>query len=388
MSQSLALERLRALGASAMWVVYHDYAGLGRAKAVPKGRFGDVAASGVSFAMANWDLIVNDHQVPHPAFGADSGDFRALPDPAFIVPVPHRPGVAQAAATLVTDTGEPWPGDPRALLAAQVRRLAARGIRVQAAFEAEFAIVAADRGPDGLLTDPARMFTVDELDHRWALGERLLAALEVAEIPVHQWAKEYGPGQFELSLLPADPVAAADRYLFARQLLRALAREVGLEVAPCGTYLTHLEQDFVFHAHTFTEEAFVTDDPDEVADRIEESTPDLLIGTHLEEEVAGALNVPFLPLCPPVATHPFAQSPLMGYAGSTTLADALDGVLRRREEKPEPLPPGLPWTDAALEELEEIPAFLRGRARRLAEERARELQAPEVTPEILADARA
>jgi len=240
MSQSLALERLRALGASALWVVYHDYAGLGRAKAVPKGRFADVATSGVSFAMANWDLIVNDHQVPHPAFGADSGDFWALPDPSFIVPVPGRPGVAQAAATLLTDTGEPWPGDPRALLAAQVDRLAARGIHVQTAFEAEFAIVPADRGPDGLLTDPSRMFTVDELDHRWALGERLLAALETAEIPVHQWAKEYGPGQFELSLLPADPVAAADRHLFARQVLRALSRELGLQASSMPKPFTDL----------------------------------------------------------------------------------------------------------------------------------------------------
>ena len=42
----------------------------------------------------------------------------------------------------------------------------------------------------------------------------------------------------------------------------ALAREVGLEIITCGTYLTHLERDFLFHAHTFTEGAFVEDDPD------------------------------------------------------------------------------------------------------------------------------
>ena len=29
--------RLTELGADALWVVYHDYAGLGRAKAVPRG---------------------------------------------------------------------------------------------------------------------------------------------------------------------------------------------------------------------------------------------------------------------------------------------------------------------------------------------------------------
>ena len=62
----------------------------------------------------------------------------------------------------------------------------------------------------------------------------------------------------------------------------ALSREVGLEVVACGTYLTHLESDFLFHAHTFTEGGFVEEDPEGVAARIEASGPDLVIGTHLE----------------------------------------------------------------------------------------------------------
>lgn len=182
-------------------------------------------------------------------------------------------------------------------------------------------------------------------------------------------------------------VAVFGDFTYALGLGYALAREVGLEVASCGTYLGHLERDFLFHAHTFTDDAYVADDPGEVADKIEASGPDLIVGTHLEEEVAESLGVPFLPLCPPVAEHPFVQRPLMGYAGSTVLADALEGALRREEPRPEAAVPGLPWSEEALEELEEIPAFLRGRARRLAEERAREIRAREVTPEILEDAR-
>lgn len=182
-------------------------------------------------------------------------------------------------------------------------------------------------------------------------------------------------------------VAIFGDFTYTLGLGYTLAREVGLEVASCGTYLAHLERDFLFHANTFTEDAFIADDPDEVADRIEASDPDLIVGTHLEAEVAGSLKVPFLPLCPPVAVHPFVQRPLMGYAGSTVLADALERAPRHGEERPEVVIPGLPWTEEALEDLEEIPAFLRGRARRLAEERAREIKAPEVTPEILEEAR-
>jgi len=166
----------------------------------------------------------------------------------------------------------------------------------------------------------------------------------------------------------------------------ALAREVGLEIIACGTYLTHLERDFLFHAHTFTERAFVEDDPDEVASRIEAAKPDLVIGTYLEKGVADSLGVPFLPLCPPVTDRPFVGRPLMGYAGSSVLADALDNVLREKATEPA-REAGIQWTDGALQEVSEMPLFLRGRARRLAEERARRQGSAEVTREIFLESR-
>jgi light-independent protochlorophyllide reductase subunit B len=178
-------------------------------------------------------------------------------------------------------------------------------------------------------------------------------------------------------------------FTYATGLGYALSREVGLKVAWAGTYLAHLEKDFLFHAHTFTEDAFVEDDPQAVAARVEATAPDLLVGTGLEREVADALGVPFLPLCPPVFEHPFVEKPLMGYAGSSVLADTLEGVLRewREQHGEETAARGPGWTEEALTELEEIPAFLRGRARRLAEERARALDSHEVTPEILEESR-
>lgn len=183
---------------------------------------------------------------------------------------------------------------------------------------------------------------------------------------------------------------------YALGLGYTLAREVGMEVAWAGTYLPHLEADFRFHAATFTDEAFAEDDPDRVAARIEETGPDLLVGTRLEAPVAESLGIPFLPLCPPVRGRPFVGSPLMGYGGSNALADALDRASRRpatRGEAMRVLSPtegrasGPAWTEEALLELEDVPAFLRGRARRLAEEHAREAGSPEVTSEILAESR-
>jgi light-independent protochlorophyllide reductase subunit B len=181
-------------------------------------------------------------------------------------------------------------------------------------------------------------------------------------------------------------VAIFGDFTYALGLGYALAREVGLEVAVCGTYLGHLERDFLFHAHTFTDEAFVEDDPEEVSARIEAAEPDLVIGTYLEEGVADSLDVPFLPFCPPVAHSPFVGRPLMGYTGSSVLADALDGALGRRDEE-HVESTGMPWTDEALDELAQIPSFLRGRARRLAEERAGELGSDAVTRQIFLESR-
>ena len=81
--------------------------------------------------------------------------------------------------------------------------------------------------PDALLADTGRMFSVEQLDERWPMAARILADFDSAGVDVHQVAKEYGPGQYEISLLPTDPLAAADRFLLARQLIRAAARAEG-----------------------------------------------------------------------------------------------------------------------------------------------------------------
>ena len=112
------LARLEALGADFLWVVYHDYSGIGHAKAVTRERFSEVAERGVTWAKANWNIAIDDELIPHAGFAADSGDFLARPDPATVVPVPYRPRVAQALADLTDDLGAPWAGDPRGRLRA------------------------------------------------------------------------------------------------------------------------------------------------------------------------------------------------------------------------------------------------------------------------------
>lgn len=162
----------------------------------------------------------------------------------------------------------------------------------------------------------------------------------------------------------------------------AIAREVGLEVACAGTYLEHLEPDFLSQTKSFTDSAFVTGDPDDVASRLEEADPDILIGTRAEREVADELGVPFLQLCAPADSRAFVERPLMGYAGSSVLADLLKEALTDVGERPKTSVRGPRWTEEALKVLDETPSFLRGRTRRLAEEYAKENHAREITREV------
>ncbi|MEK6719698.1 MAG: glutamine synthetase family protein [Chloroflexota bacterium] len=222
-----ATRSVEALGADFLWVVYHDYTSLGRAKAVTRDRFAEAVERGVTFAKANWDIAIDDELIPHPGFAADSGDFIARPDLATLVRLPHRPRVAQAFSDLLDEDGRPWDGDPRGRLRHQVEELGGLGLTARVAFEAEFQLMRPGEG-GWEPADHGRMFTVDEIEARWAWCEQLLDGLSTMHVPVHQLGKEYGIGQYELSLLPADPVTAVDRYLLARQLVKALARDAGL----------------------------------------------------------------------------------------------------------------------------------------------------------------
>lgn len=222
------LERLDELGVDFLWIVYHDYWGMGHAKAVNRDRFSDAVDNGVTWAKANWNIAIDDQLIPRPMLAADSGDFLARPDSATAVRVPYRDRVAEALSDLLDENGQPWDGDPRGRLKLQVAALATLGLEARVAFESEFSLLRRTAVGGWAPDDHGRMFTVDEIEARWEWSARVLDALATMGIEVHQFAREYGAGQYELSLLPTDPVTAVDRFVLARQVIRALARDDGL----------------------------------------------------------------------------------------------------------------------------------------------------------------
>src|SRR2546428_10910425 len=122
---------------SELWVIYHDLSGRAQVKNVPRERLDRVLSGGVAFARANFDFNVLDHQVPDFVFGAETGDFLAVPDPATHARGPHHPGAARTDSFLHNADGTPWAACSRAALRAMEGRFVSRGLAMRAAFEAD-----------------------------------------------------------------------------------------------------------------------------------------------------------------------------------------------------------------------------------------------------------
>lgn len=251
---------------SALWVVHHDYSGIGRIRVIPPSRFSSVMENGVTFGYVAWDYTISGVLAADPGYTLASGDYRSIPDPATIVPLPHVPGVAQVLTTLHDEDGV-WAGDPRERLRVAWRGLEATGYRIRIGLEAEFQVVR-DAPADGWPPiERLPMFSLNAIESQWvAWMGATLEALLAAGVQVHQIAREGAVGQYECSLLPADPVAACDAFLLARQIVKGTMPE-GL----VATFMPKPYEDRAgngLHVHLSIEDADGRDvigDPDDPA---------------------------------------------------------------------------------------------------------------------------
>lgn len=238
MTVDTLVERLVADGVLQLWIIYHDYSGLSHAKSVPPDRFEAAVRSGIGFARANMDFNILDHQVPEPAFAADSGDFFAVPDPSSYAPVPYHPAVARMYSFLDIPGGERWEGCPRTRLQDVVTRYEDQGLHVRTAFEPECYLFS--RTENGYQpADGSRMFTVAGLEEHHDLFRCLMETLPLMGVVLEQVGAEYGPAQYEINVRHCTALKAADDLNTLKDVLRALARERDLLVSFMPKPFTH-----------------------------------------------------------------------------------------------------------------------------------------------------
>jgi glutamine synthetase len=226
---SSLLARLDADAIEHFWVAYHDYGGRAHAKTLPRESFRSAVNDGVVFAMANLNMSADDHQSMGATLLADSGDFLAVSDPRSYAILPRFPGTARCHAWMRASDGSVWEGCPRTRLAAAIDELRDLGYSAQVALEPEFYLLhaLAENGTDYAPVNSTRMFSQAGLATERVFVERVVDELRAMGVTVAQLGKEYGPGQYEMSVRHADPIRAVDDYCSLKDAVRDLARDQG-----------------------------------------------------------------------------------------------------------------------------------------------------------------
>jgi len=219
-----AAESLAAAGVEAVALTWVDNVGVTRVKAVPTANLAAAAAWGVGMSTVHDVFCVDDVITTSRHIGGPVGDLRLHPDLAALTVLAAQPGWAWAPVDRWSQDGVEYPADQRTFARRQVRRAAAAGLRLAMAFETEWVLTR----PDGAVASDGPAYGMTRVVELADYGRDLLAALAGQGVPVRQFHPEYGPGQLELSVGPADPVAAADRAVLVRETIRSVALRHGL----------------------------------------------------------------------------------------------------------------------------------------------------------------
>ncbi|MDA8201993.1 MAG: glutamine synthetase [Chloroflexi bacterium] len=181
--------------------------------------------AGVGWVPADLALTTfGDIASPNP-FGS-LGDLRLVPDDAARITLPAiagRPETDVVLACIAEEDGRAWRCDPRTALVDALATLDEAGLRLVASFEQEFTLSGPALEPRG-----APPFSLEA--HRAAepFGTELVHALQTQALAPETWLPEYGDGQYEITLAATDGLAAADRAILVRALVRDLAAARGL----------------------------------------------------------------------------------------------------------------------------------------------------------------
>jgi glutamine synthetase len=200
-------------------ISFVDLYGVLRAKLVPAQAIGAMQKAGAGFAGFATHLDMTP---------ADS-DMFAVPDPESLIVLPWDREVAWVAGDLWMD-GKEVEASPRIMLKRQVLNAAKQGWRMKTGVECEFFLIAPDGGAisDPRDTQPKPCYDQAALMRRYpVISEILDAMLELGWKP-YQTDHEDGNGQFEMNWEYDDCLLTADRHVFFKYMVKALAEKHGL----------------------------------------------------------------------------------------------------------------------------------------------------------------
>jgi glutamine synthetase len=200
-------------------ISYVDLFGALRAKLVPARAIGEMQRAGAGFAgFATWlDMSPAD------------SDMFAVPDPDSLVQLPWKPEVGWLASDIVMD-GKPVAHGPRHVLRQQVAAAAAKGLRMKSGVECEFFLVTPDGSSVADVQDTQSKPCYDQgaLMRRYDIITEICDAMIALGWEPYQNDHEDANGQFEMNWTYADALVTADRHVFFKYMVKAIAEKHGL----------------------------------------------------------------------------------------------------------------------------------------------------------------
>ena len=185
-------------------------------------------------------------------------------------------------------------------------------------------------------------------------------------------------------------------------MTKILVREMGVHVACAGTYCKQDADWFREQVVGFCDEVLITDDHTLVGDMIARIEPSAIFGTQMERHIGKRLDIPCGVISAPVhiQNFPLGYRPFLGYEGTNQIADLIyntftlgmeDHLLEifGGHDTKEVLTKSLStdsefvWTTTSLNELNQIPGFVRGKVKRNTEKYARQNNITEISLEVL-----
>jgi glutamine synthetase len=222
-----AIAQLESDGVATLIGTVVNPAGLIHAKTVPLRRMGAFADPGLGaspvwhvFAIDQAGVVVGDgiSAVGDQRIRIDLGGLRILGD-----------GLAWAPASFYGQDGSPDPYCSRGVLQRVEERLTAAGLEALVGHEVEFVLV----GPDGssLPSNLWAQYGLAGILEFEGFVRDVTEAATGSGVAIEQLHPEYGANQFEISLTPQSPVAAADQMVLLRIIVGRIARRYGIRVS-------------------------------------------------------------------------------------------------------------------------------------------------------------
>jgi glutamine synthetase len=207
-----------------LFLGHQDLSGLVRGRSVPRERRKEALSGGLPWVPANYSIGPTNALPPDNPFGP-MGEIRLFPDEAAMAYLPafgNKPAFDLTLCDARMPDGSPWPFCPRTALKNAAARLKSEaGLTMKVAFETEFLIKGLDQP-----SHPAfSLVSGRAVSH---VADLVMEVLARSGIQLEQFQAEYGFDQFEISAVPADPLAAADCAVLTNEVIRDCARQLGL----------------------------------------------------------------------------------------------------------------------------------------------------------------